>query len=601
MNNEFIVNIIHRPELAPEYAAKTSGADAKAVVQESLGIFLFQQECAHKNGLKTTIHITYASLFNDDIIAIAKEHHEKYGDEIALSLLGLPCPEFKNKYKTEDFCIWMFSDEDKERIIDDVFNLFFEKFGFYPESTGSYFLDAYSINYMKKKYPSVKCAVATCWEEGAKAYHTCNNSWYTFMDGGPWAPWIPSKINSHCPALNKDDDSGIVAIPHLSRDLIACFDGNGSNFGTHPQNVLRGMIYYKDGDRFEYPYLYNLIDQFRHQAKYNNGYSYNMMFVGPGWLNKKGRWECSYELLKQSYEDGMKYYGELKKQGQLKDLTMAEFADYYRNKKSDYCESENALWKDILYGSNKQYFWYVDPYLRTCLDFNQGGAMIDLRPYVARIPQKIGIGTENVYDASYPYLIQANYRAGFFTHYAGAGTVASCKVIYHNKEADLCLTRTMAKFDRVDGNVVITANPVVIVLDGLEIKIQSVFTFVKGSGNIVVERKILNDLHGEKVTFKEYLTGAFGLNEYQQDLSKLTLGVDDNIMNYLYKGRRIKQPGKCSFIHVKDVMTKITFSGNADEFEVEEGIAFSPCYKIACYKTIDKGEIKTCLNLAKEN
>ena len=95
MKNEFVVNIIHRPELAPEYAAKTSGADPKAVVRESLGIFLFQQEAAHKNGLKTTIHITYASLFNDDIVEIAKEHHEKYGDEIALSLLGLPCPEFK--------------------------------------------------------------------------------------------------------------------------------------------------------------------------------------------------------------------------------------------------------------------------------------------------------------------------------------------------------------------------------------------------------------------------------------------------------------------------------------------------------------------------
>ena len=104
-------------------------------------------------------------------------------------------------------------------------------------------------------------------------------SWYTLFDGGPWAPWIPSKQNTHAPAANKEEDSGIVAIPHLSRDLIACYDGNGSNFGTHPQNVLRGMIY--DTKTWEYPYLYNLIDQYRDLAKYNNGYSYNMMFVGP--------------------------------------------------------------------------------------------------------------------------------------------------------------------------------------------------------------------------------------------------------------------------------------------------------------------------------
>ncbi len=135
------------------------------------------------------------------------------------------------------------------------------------------------------------------------------------MDGGPWAPWIPSKQNTHAPAANEAEDSGVVAIPHLSRDLLACYDGNGSNFGTHPQNVLRGMIY--DTKTWEYPYLYNLIDQYRSLEKYNNGYAYNMMFVGPGWLNKMGRWEQPYELLKKSYEDGMKYYGDLKKEGKL--------------------------------------------------------------------------------------------------------------------------------------------------------------------------------------------------------------------------------------------------------------------------------------------
>ena len=95
----------------------------KALLTESLDIFKFQQETAHKNGLKTTIQMTYASLFNEEAVSLAKEHHEKYGDEIALSLLGLPCTEFREKYKTKDFCIWMFSMEDKKNIVDDVFGL----------------------------------------------------------------------------------------------------------------------------------------------------------------------------------------------------------------------------------------------------------------------------------------------------------------------------------------------------------------------------------------------------------------------------------------------------------------------------------------------
>ena len=601
METTFVVNIIHRPELSPEYAEKALGK-GKGVRDESLDIFRFQQDCAHKYGLKTTIQITYASLFSDVIIEMAKADHETYGDEIGLSLLGLPCPEFRAKYHTEDFCIWMFDEKTKEEIIDDVFGKFYEAFGFYPQSTSSYFLDAYTINYIKKQYPSVKCAVATCWEEGPKAYHTCNNSWYTFMDGGPWNPWIPSKVNSHCPAADSSDDSGIVAIPHLSRDLMACFDGNGSNFGTHPQNVLRGMIYYNEEGEFEYPYLYNLIDQYRHLGKYNDGYSYNMMFVGPGWLNRRGRWEAPYELLAKSYDDGMKYYGKLKAEGKLLDMTMAEFADFYRQRHPDYNRGECALWKDILYGSNKEYFWYADPNMRTCLDFNQGGAIIDLRPYAARIPQKCGIGTENVYDASYPYLIQINYRAGYFTHYAGAGTVKSCKVSYHGETADLCLCRTMAVYEKVEGGVRLTADPVTVTLDGLDIVIQSVFTIEEGTGRIVTERNILNDLHGEEVTFQEYFTGGFGTTEYQADMTDLTLGVDEDTMAYTYHGKMLEKANAASaYVTIPAVCTQVEMGGDNDVSVVEEGIAFSPVYHIALKKTLSKGGFTTWLKLQKAN
>ena len=159
----------------------SSGGDKK-LITESLDIFKTQQRLAHEAGLKTTIQMTYASLFNDEAVELAKQDHEKYGDEIALSLLGLPCEEFREKYKTKDFCIWMFSMEDKKAIVNDVFEKFHDRFGFYPESTGSYYMDADLTNYIKEKYPMVKCAVATCWEEGPKAYHTCNNSWYTLFD-----------------------------------------------------------------------------------------------------------------------------------------------------------------------------------------------------------------------------------------------------------------------------------------------------------------------------------------------------------------------------------------------------------------------------------
>lgn len=613
MQNDFIVNIIHRPEMVPEYSEKVTGQGKKedigrkALLTESLDIFKFQQETAHKNGLKTTIHMTYASLFNEEAVSIARKDHDTYGDEIALSLLGLPCEEFRKKYNTKDFCIWMFSMEDKMRIVDDVFEKFHDIFGFYPESTGSYYMDADLTNYIKSKYPSVKCAVATCWEEGPKAYHTCNNSWYTLFDGGPWNPWIPSKQNTHAPAANEEEDSGIVAIPHLSRDLIACYDGNGSNFGTHPQNVLRGMIY--DTKTWEYPYLYNIIDQYRDLGKYNNGYSYNMMFVGPGWLNKMGRWEAPYELLKKSYEDGMAYYGKLKKEGKLKDMTMSEFSDYYRAKKP-YKEPECALWRDILYGSDKQVFWYADPYMRACINMDQGGALVDLRPYVSKLEWKVGIGTPHVQDASYPFLIQEKYRAGYFTHYAGEGTIRSAKISHGGEEVDLCLCRTKAHFTETKDAKILTLDPVDIEFYDLTVTLQTVITFEKGSSAVKYERKILkmSDPDAE-VTINEYMVGCYGTTEYPEDMTNITLAVtggdNEGSVKYEYKCREIASKGASeASALIPDIDTLVSLNTDAKDASVyiREGYAFSPMYTLGMNKKITEGEVVTTwLNLAKAN
>ncbi|MBQ7242610.1 MAG: hypothetical protein IJS52_00150 [Bacilli bacterium] len=606
MKEEFILTLIHRPEMSPEYAQKIMQSGKKedvgdaSLLDESLSIFLFQQECAHSRGIKTTIEMTYASLFSDEVVALAKKHHELYGDEIALTLLGLPCPQFEEKYKTKDFCIWMFSEEDKKAIVDDCFALFKEKFGFYPASTGSYYLDAFTINYIKQKYPMVVCAVATCFEEGVKAYHTTNNSWYTFMDGGPWAPWIPSKINSAMPAENEAEDSGIVAIPHLSRDPMACFDGNGSNFGTHPQNVLRGMIYQDN----ELPYFFNLVDMFRRQARYNDGNAYNMMFVGPGWLNKLGRWEAPYELLKKSYEDALEYYSKLKKQGKLIDMTMEEYAHHYRERHPDYKTPEVALWQDILYGSQKQYFWYYDPYLRCCLDFNQGGAMIDLRNFAAKLDIPVGIGTGNAYNASYPYIIQANYRAGYFTHYAGQGTLKSCQVKYGGEIADLALERTLATYSKDGENTVVTTDPFDVVFSDGTLKMQSKFTFIKGEGKIIFERIILENPNHLEVEIEDYLVGTYGKEEYSLDMTGITLGVrgeDSEEIPYLYKCRHIEKDSGVAYAVVPQIDSVIEVGGEGTKARVEEGIAFSPMFRLSGKKTIQEGSVTTWLKLKKAN
>ena len=264
-----------------------------------------------------------------------------------------------------------------------------------------------------------------------------------------------------------------------------------------------------------------------------------MMFVGPGWMNKMGRWEAPYELLKKSYWDGCAYYGQLKKEGKLVDMTMSEFADYYREKKT-YTEPECALWRDILYGSNKQLFWYCDPYMRAGVNMDQGGAIFDLRPYVAKLHWPVGIGTPHVQDASYPFLMQEKYRAGYFTHYAGEGTIRSAKICHNGEEVDLCLCRTKAHFSQEGRSRILTLDPVEIVFSDLTVKLQTVITFAEGESNIRIDRNILSMSDPDAdVTINEYMVGCYGTTEYTEDMSSLTLGVDGQAIPYEYKCREL--------------------------------------------------------------
>ncbi len=607
--SEFYVTIIHRPEMVPEYLQK--GAEEgkqedlarSAVIQESLDIFRTQQQIAHGNGLRTTIQMTYASLFNSEAVAIAREHHQKYSDEIGSSFLGLQCQEFRDRFKSKELAIWLFSIEDKKKIVDEVFSKFYEVFGFNPTSTGSYYMDAELINYIKEKYPMIKVAVATCWEEGPKAYRNANNSWYTIFDGSPWNPWIPSKHNIHCPASDEDDDIGIVAIPHLSRDLLAVFDGPGSYYGVHPQNILRGMVY----EKHEIPYFKNLVDQYRSMVKYNRGYSYNMMYVGPGWMSKSGRWEADYDFLLKSYKEGMAYYGQLKKNGKAKDVTMSEFADIYRQHRP-YTRPECTLWKDILYGSKRQQFWYADPWMRFCLDMNEGGAMIDLRPYVARLVRPCGVGTRHLQDASYPFLVQSLYRAGYFTHYAGEGAVKSCKFGHKGEEVDLCACRTLASFSEEGDTRIVTLDPVDIEFDKFTISVQSIFRLTEGTGDIEIVRRIVNTTDPEaEISINEYITACYGTTEYSEDLTgvKLTLkgASGTEIIDYAYKCREAEISGIIlAEALIPQVGTRLTMRTDTDKTigYFREGFAFSPMYTIGIKSTIkEKGELRTWLKVEK--
>ncbi|MBN1780170.1 hypothetical protein JW948_03525 [bacterium] len=608
--DKFILNLIHRPELVPEYIdtgaqeGLTEEMSKMEVVRESLDIFRLQQEIAHRNGLRTTIQMTYSSLFNEECIELAQQHHREFGDEIGHTFLGLNCREFREKFKSKELAVWLFPMDIKKEIVIDSFERFKTVFGRYPTSTGSYFMDAELINFIKEKYPMVKTAIATCFEEGPKIFRHTNSSWYTLMDGSPWTAWIPSKKNTHAIARDEDDDIGIVAMPHLSRDLLAIMDNAGDMFGTHPQNIIRGLIY--EGDRL--PYMFNLVDQYQVMKKYNRGFTYNLVYVGPGWMGKGGRWEADYRILKKSYEDFIAYYGQLKKENKVEDMTMTEFADWFREnqpRSGPMC----ALWKDLLYGTKNQAFWYADSKFRVQIDLKQGGAITDLRPYASKLSRPCGAGTRANQDASYPYIVHSRYRAGAFTHYAGEGAIKSCKIRLGSEEVDLSACRSTGTYDEKEDNRILSVKPVDIEFRNCTVQIATTYTFRENTGEILISRKLTGSSDPElRIVVDEFLASCWGTTEYPEDLTDCTLGLvtadgKRHDLKYAYRCRE-KRAGEVSLVeavipYVQTRISMVPVSPSCGGY-YEEGYSFAPNLKIGIFKEIGLNEeLITCLRVEK--
>lgn len=351
------LNILHRP--------------ARGV----WGVFRMQQDWVHKLGLAATVVATYPSMLRPGQVEQMRRDRDEFGDEIALALGDLDCPEFRERFHCPMNSIWLYSDEDKRAILEVLVQQYRRCFGGHPTAVASYFLDASTMDILADVLPGLQIAVAACFEEGVKVFHGCNNSWYLFNEGGPWSAWYPARGNTLRPAANADDARGPVAVCHLSRDPALSYESRNDFWASHPANVQRGL-----GNRgTAHPYDFNLVDMYRAQEPLNDGFSYFNIFVGPYWLTDNQNIEDPVEVGRQMYREQIEYLADLREAGQVADMTMTLFGRWYRDHRSC-AESQVFLAKEMLYGSGKHYVWYLDPDMRVLIDTAQGGSIGDLRP-----------------------------------------------------------------------------------------------------------------------------------------------------------------------------------------------------------------------------
>lgn len=153
-------------------------------------------------GFENTMLVQYDALINEEFVSIFREEADEkteFGVWIELcrpltEKVGIPWrgrEGYDWDWYVDPGFLMAYTTDERRALVDEVMRKFREVFGYYPESVGSWLLDAYSMEYMSEKY-------------GIKAFGICREQYnidaYSLWGGYYNQAYYPSRNNMLCPA-----------------------------------------------------------------------------------------------------------------------------------------------------------------------------------------------------------------------------------------------------------------------------------------------------------------------------------------------------------------------------------------------------------------
>lgn len=186
-----------------------------------------------RHHLSNTILLQYDALLRDDLVGVAKSAERdrtEYGvwfelcrqvvEKCGIKWAGRPGWDWE--WFVNPGFLMAYEPVERERIIDETFRVFRERFGAYPRVAGSWLLDAHSMGYMAKKY-------------GMDAYCICreqdSTDAYGLHGGYSNGLYYPSKVNAISPAVKMGNAIDVPVFRMLTPDPIYSY-GSGRNDRT---------------------------------------------------------------------------------------------------------------------------------------------------------------------------------------------------------------------------------------------------------------------------------------------------------------------------------------------------------------------------------
>jgi len=121
---------------------------------------------------------------------------------------------------------------ERQRLIDKSFSDFKEVFGYYPHSYGSWYVDVYSMEYIKNKY-GLDAVLGLADQYSTDGYQT----WGQYIN----QPYYVSKKSALEPALSENDNTEVVKVLWAPREPTLSYGstGNSSNYSVQVNDYHR--------------------------------------------------------------------------------------------------------------------------------------------------------------------------------------------------------------------------------------------------------------------------------------------------------------------------------------------------------------------------
>jgi hypothetical protein len=310
-----------------------------------------QYELINSKNIEATWMPRYDALKNSEVQTFLKNLNSKQEIGIFLEVTptlandaGVIYNQSENWHYAKSVLVIGYSQDDRKKLIDTVMSEYKKIFGKYPKSVGAWWIDAYSLQYMKDKY-QIEVNMDVSDQFSTDGYQVWGQYWSS--------PFYPSKKNALMPASSENEKIGIVTIQWAGRDP---FNGYGNGV-------------------FESTYSVQANDYMLHDL----GIDYFAKLVTP------------YPQVTVGLEndfDWNKYGDEYSKQvdyiSKLNDSQLVSMQNFGKNYRTSYpkISPKLTIFSDDALGSDGKVVWYQTDKYRVGLFVNAEGVVIrDLRQF----------------------------------------------------------------------------------------------------------------------------------------------------------------------------------------------------------------------------